>query len=80
MFVCLFAFLLRAVCAVISCEVWREDIVVLFMSCVLTPSPLITATLLKPEQEAEVSDRKWLQGNIPPCSASIDLELWSSAV
>lgn len=58
----------------------RENIVVLFMSCVLTPSPLITATLLKPEQEAEASDRKWLQGNIPLSSASIDLELWSSAV
>lgn len=58
----------------------REDIVVLFVSCVLTLSPLITATPLNPEQEAEVSDRKWLQGNIPLCSASIDLELWSSAV
>lgn len=57
----------------------REDIVVLFMSCVLKPSPLITATL-KPEQEAEVSDRKWLKGNVPLCSACIDLELWSSSV
>lgn len=58
----------------------REDIVVHFMSCVFKPSPLITATPLKPEQEAEVSDRKWLKGNAPLCSACIDLELWSSSV
>jgi len=35
---------------------------------------------VKPEQEVEVSDRKWLQGNPLLCFACIDLELWSSSV